>query len=97
MNTLLNGVLAIIRNAPERAREYLRQANIASTSDVYVAIVKEVELSNDKAKLDCLRNILRQSLRLTGDQENYVEGIKDVETIIEEEISKIKERTGITD
>ena len=93
MNDLLNGVLAIIRDAPERARDYLRQGNLP-VSKIYVAIIKAVDDANDNAKLICLRNILGQALKLTGDDEKYVEGITAVERIVEEEISKIKERIG---
>lgn len=91
MNNLLNGVLALIRNAPERAREYLRDANV-SVSDVYVAIVKEVELSNNREKLSCLRNILMKTLHLTSNDERYIEGITAVERLIESEIKELVER-----
>lgn len=89
MNNVLNGVLAIIKNAPERAREYLRDANVTSISDVYVAIVKEVEISNNKEKLACLRKVLMKTLHLTGNDERYLEGVAAVERLIESEINEL--------
>jgi hypothetical protein len=98
MNTLLlNGVLAIIRNAPELAREYLRDANVYNISDIYVAIVKEVEKSNEAAKIECLREILRQSLKLVPENESTAKGIASVETLIEEAIAKTKTGEGSKD
>jgi hypothetical protein len=95
-NSLLNGVLAILKNAPERAREYLRQpgANVKSVSDVYIAIVREVDNSNNREKLICLRGVLNKALRLVGDNEDYFKGIIAVEQLIEAEIDGLRSRVG---
>jgi hypothetical protein len=94
-NSLLNGVLALLRNAPERAREYLRSpnSNVTSTSDVYIAIIEAIEDSNNKAKLECLRGILNRALRLDGCNEDYMGGVIDIEHLIEAEIDDLRAKT----
>jgi capsid portal protein len=91
-NNILNAIIAFIEGRPEVGREILRRPENGSLniSDVSARLYKAIDIAKQDAVRETLRKILRRTMAIkpppltTGGDATYIEGVVDVEKLIEE-------------
>lgn len=99
-NALINAVIALIENRPKDARAMLRSPELkVPVSELQMRLATALDKREKKAQLEVLQRVLQTTLRIdinllsdwTDEQrEQYLEGVADVETIIDNIITGLE-------